>query len=135
VTSAVTTAMRVIGGVHNDTANGRADALAAFAASGAYLNVLMSDVTDDTDSGCSAEAEAANLTAWHANECVIAFFSHQLSLGARCAHHLCATAWVDFDSIDLRTDWDVLKRQTIAGFDRAVSTATNNLALFHSGVG
>jgi hypothetical protein len=50
VTSTVTTTVRVICGVHNNTTNTRANTLAAVATSRTDLDVLVLNVTDNTES-------------------------------------------------------------------------------------
>jgi hypothetical protein len=80
MTTTVTTTMWVVNSVHNNTADAWADAHAALAACRTDFDVLVLFVTDNTDASHALEAEFADFTAWHTNECVVAFFRHKLCL-------------------------------------------------------
>jgi hypothetical protein len=90
--STVTTTVRVISGVHNDTTDRRADAHAAFTTSGTYFDVLVLFVAYGTDVGCAFYSETADFTARHFYHGVIAFFGSQLGAGTCGTDDLAAFA-------------------------------------------
>ena len=93
MTTAVTTTVRVIGCVHHDTTNSRADTLATTATSGTNFNVLVLEVSDGSNASFSSLEDFTNFAGRHAEGCVAVFASHELGAGAGGANHLGATTW------------------------------------------
>ena len=67
----------------------------------------------------------AELARRHAEECIIAFLSHELSRSTSTADELCALADLELDVVDRRTNRDVLQRKSITDFDISVRAGNN----------
>src|SRR3989344_1261721 len=78
MSSTVTTAMRVICGVHNNSTNRGADALTAIAPGFPNLDILMLFVTHAADVSTTLLANNPYFAAWQAQLCMRAFFSKKL---------------------------------------------------------
>jgi hypothetical protein len=62
VTSTVTTTVRVICGIHDNTTDAWANTLATVTTSRTDLNVLVLDVTNNTECSCCFQSETTNFT-------------------------------------------------------------------------
>ena len=114
---ALTTAVRVVAGVHNRTADGRPPAHVAFPAGLADGDVLVVDVADLADGRLALRGEVAQLAGGEADQSVFALFRHQLRHVAGGADELGALFGVDLDVVDEGTDRDAGHRQGVAGLD------------------
>ena len=83
-------------------------------------------VSDDSD-GCAAlQRNHAHLSGRQSHRRIFSFLCHQLRAHACRADHLTAFAWVELDIVYLRTDRDILKRQTVADTHFRFRTAHNH---------
>src|ERR1035438_6883305 len=89
---ALATTMRVVDGVHDHAADGRADAHPAGAAGLADLDVFMLEVADGADGRVALQMDLADLTGGHAELGVVVFLGHELGEGAGGAGDLAALA-------------------------------------------
>src|SRR5699024_10194074 len=117
---ALTSAMRVVVGVHRRTANVRPTAYVAASAGFSDLDVLVIDIPDLAEGRQAAQVHHADLAGWHAELAKIIDLRHQLRRGSGRAAKLTALARVELDIVDLRTGRDVPKRQRVSGPDRGV---------------
>src|SRR5690606_22433764 len=85
---AFTTTVRVIDRVHDDTANGRADALPTLSAGFAVLTQVVFAVADFADGGAAIGVNLAHFTRAQTQGGVGAFASNQLHRGAGAAREL-----------------------------------------------
>src|SRR5690606_35578527 len=109
VTTTITTTVWVIGCVHNDTTYTWALALQTLTTSFTDLDVLVLFVTDRAHRCGASQVDQADFATWQFDLSVVAFFCHQLSASASRADDLSATAWLQFDSVDNATYWDVFQ--------------------------
>ena len=123
-----TTAVGVIVGVHDGTANGGTEAHVTGATRFTELDVYGIDVADLTDGCFAAEGNESNFTAGKTNLCVLCFLCKKLSRVARAADKLCALAGKQFDAVDHRADGDVFERKRIADFDVACFAGNDGFA-------
>jgi hypothetical protein len=82
VTTTVTTTMRVVGSVHDDTADRRANAHMALTAGFADLDILMLFITDGADGCHTFNINQADFTTWQTNLGIIFLFGNQLGASA-----------------------------------------------------
>ena len=92
---ALAAAMRVVAGVHDRAADGRAPALVAVAAGLAVGNVLMVDVADLADGGHAGDGHTAQLAGRQAEQGVVALLGHELGHHAGGAGKLSFEEGVD----------------------------------------
>src|SRR3954451_9358498 len=114
---ALATAVRVVDGVHDDTADGRALALPPHPAGLAPVDVRLLGVADLTDGGAAADVDEAHLTGRHAQRGARALLGDQLRGVAGRAGDLGTAAGTQLDAVDRRTDRDVAQRQVVADLD------------------
>jgi hypothetical protein len=76
VTTTVTTTVRVVNGVHNDTADAWTFTEVAITTSLTDLYVLVLFVADNAKRGGALHVHQADFTRWEAYLGVVAFFSH-----------------------------------------------------------
>src|SRR3954447_12529534 len=114
---ALTTAVRVVDGVHRHTAHRRALALPAHAAGLAPVDVGLLRIADLADRGTAADVDVADLTGRHAQLRVGTFLRDQLDGRAGRASDLRATAGPQLDGVHHRADRDVAQRKAVAGLD------------------
>src|SRR6476659_1490987 len=126
---ALTTTVRVVDRVHDDTADGRADALPAHAAGLAPVDVRLLGVADLADRGAAAHVHEAHLARRHAQRGAAALASDQLGRVAGRASDLRAAARTQLHAVDGRTDRDVAQRQVVAGLDVGVRAGLDHGAL------
>src|SRR4051812_33067234 len=114
---ALTTAVRVVDRVHDDTTDGRALALPPHAASLAPVDVGLLRVADPADRGAAAHVDVAHLARGHAQLGAAALLGDELRRVAGGAGDLRAATGPELDAVDRRTDRDVAQRQVVAGLD------------------
>src|SRR5690606_2604186 len=96
---ALTTTVRVVDGVHGDTAHGRADALPAHAAGLAPVDVGLLGVADLAYGGAAACIHVPDLPRRQAELRVGAVLGDESHRGARGARHLRAAARLQLDRV------------------------------------
>src|SRR5689334_20444957 len=126
---ALATTVRVVDGVHHDTADGRALALPAHAAGLAPVDVGLLGVADLADGGAAAHVDEAHLARGHAQRRARALAGHELGAHAGRAGDLGAAAGSQLDRVDRRTDRDVAQRQVVAHLDVGVRAGLHHGAL------
>src|SRR4051812_49369661 len=114
---ALTTTVRVVDGVHDHTADGRALALPPHPAGLAPVDVGLLGVADLADRGAAADVDEAHLTGRHAQRRARALAGHELGAVAGRAGDLGTATGPELDAVDRRTDRDVAQRQVVAGLD------------------
>src|SRR3954454_7358472 len=114
---ALTTTVRVVDGVHGDTADGRALALPAHAAGLAPVDVRLLGVADLADGRAAARVDVADLTRGHAQLRHAGVLRNELHARAGRPRDLRATAGPQLDRVHDRADRDVAQRQVVAGLD------------------
>ena len=110
-------AVRVVAGVHDGAADGRADAHVALAAGLAKVDVLMVDVADLADDCGAVHADETDFAGRETNLSQVAVLRHELSGRTGGADKLCAAAGVQLDVVDNRTNRNVGQRQAVARLD------------------
>jgi hypothetical protein len=126
VTATVTTTVGVIRSIHHYTADGGTNALAAFAASGADLDVLVLDIADGANGSLGGDWDFANFARRQLDRSKGLVLGHELGSGASGADDLSAPTGGKLDTVDLATDWDARDGETVASLDRSGSTGINN---------
>src|SRR6476619_3092083 len=126
---ALTTTVRVVDRVHDDTADGRANALPPHAAGLAPVDVGLLGVADLADRGAAAHVDEAHLARGHAERRAAALTGDQLGGVAGRAGDLGAAARTQLHAVDGRTDRDVAQRQVVAGLDVGVGARLHDRAL------
>src|SRR3954447_17791875 len=126
---ALTTAVRVVDGVHRHTAHRRALALPAHAAGLAPVDVGLLRVADLADRGTAADVDVADLTGRHAQLRVGAVLGDQLDRRAGRAGDLRAATGTQLDGVHDGADGDVAQRQAVAGLDVGARTFLDPVAL------
>src|SRR4051794_11986632 len=126
---ALTTAVRVVDGVHGDTADGGALALPPHAAGLAPVDVRLLGVADLADRGAAAQVDVADLTGRHAQLRVRAVLGDQLHAGARRAGDLRAAPGPQLDGVHDGAGGDVAQRQVVAGLDVRRRAVLDDVAL------
>ena len=106
--AAFATAVRVIAGVHNHTANRRTHAHVALSSCFTDRNVLMIEIADLTDRSAAENRNHANLAAGQANLREPVFLSHQLRRIACGTNHLAALSRMKLDVMNHSTNRDKL---------------------------
>ena len=132
VTTTVTTTMRVIGGVHNDTTDRWALTQVAAAAGFTDFDVLVLLVADNTERSRTVFINKADFAARQANLGIAVIAAHQLGAVAGAADHLGAAAKLHLNSVNGAADRDILKWQAVAGFDSSFFATDDRLADFHT---
>src|SRR3954451_489541 len=117
---ALAATVRVVDGVHDHTADGRALALPAHAAGLAPVDVGLLGVADLADRGAAADIDEAHLTGGHPQRGARALLGDQLRAVAGGAGDLGAAAGTQLDAVDRRTDRDVAQREVVAHLDVGV---------------
>src|SRR3954468_20268371 len=101
---ALTTAVRVVDGVHRHTAHRRALALPAHAAGLAPVDVRLLGVADLADGGATADVDVADLTGRHAQLRVRTVLGDELDRRSGRARDLRAAAGPQLDGVHDRAD-------------------------------
>lgn len=125
---AFATAVRVITGVHNDTADGRSDAHMTFTAGFAKRYDFVVDVADLTDGRFATRKDISHFAAGKTYGCVLAFFCHKLRFVAGCSAKLCAATGVKLDIMDNGTDGNVFDGKAVACFNIRIGSAYYHVA-------
>ena len=125
-----TTTVWVINRVHDNTANGRANAFPASCTRFTQTTQAVLFVSDLAQSGAAFDVDLANLTRTHTNLSVDAFTSQQRSGGASGADDLCAFADLQLNAMHDGADRDIANGQCIANTNRSLSTAHDGCANF-----
>ena len=110
-------AVRVVAGVHDAAAHGRADAHVTLAACFTDLDVRVVDVADLADRGFRVHRNESHFAAGQTDLRIRAFLCHQLRRVARGADELRALAGFELDAVDHRADRDVRDRERVADLD------------------
>jgi len=125
--AALTTAVGVVVGVHDRTANGGTPAHVALTASLTDVDVLVLDVTNLADGSHAVDTNDTNLAGGHTDLSIVTFLSHQLSEGASGTNQLSAVAGMQLDVVDDGTDGDVCQRQSVTGQDVSLGTGHDDV--------
>src|SRR5690606_30555881 len=129
---ALTTTVRVVDGVHGDTANGRALALPAHAAGLAPVDVRLLGVADLADGRAAARVDVADLARGHPQLGVRTVLGDELHRGAGRAGDLRAAAGLELDGVHDGTGGDVAQRQVVAGLDVGTDAGLDAVALLET---
>src|SRR4051812_20094543 len=114
---ALATAVRVVDGVHDHTADGGALALPPHPAGLAPVDVRLLGVADLADRRAAAHVDEPHLARGHAERGARALAGDQLGADAGRAGDLRTAAGPQLDAVDGRADRDVAQRQVVAGLD------------------
>src|SRR5687768_1629134 len=126
---ALTTAVRVVDGVHGDTAHGRALALPAHPAGLAPVDVRLLGVADLAHRRAAAQVDVADLARGHPQLGERPVLGHQLDAGAGGPSDLGTAAGAELDRVDHRADRDVAHRQAVARLDVGAGPVFDPVAL------
>src|SRR5690606_31839843 len=126
---ALTTTVRVVDGVHRDTADGRADALPTLAAGLAPVDVRLLGVADLADRGAAAQIDVADLARGQSQLGVGAVLGDEAHGGAGRAGELGSSTGLELDRVHDGTDRDVLQRQVVAHLDVGACAVLDDVAL------
>src|SRR3712207_63122 len=126
---ALTTTVRVVDRVHDDTTDGRALALPPHAAGLAPVDVRLLGVADLADRGAAAHVDEPHLARGHAERGAAALTGDQLGRVAGGAGDLRAAAGTQLHAVDRRTDRDVAQRQVVARLDVGLDAGLDRHAL------
>src|SRR5581483_4664866 len=125
---ALATTVGMVAGVHGRAADGGPHAEPAAPAGLATGLVLVLDVTDLADRGLAVDVHPTQLTAWHADDRVVALLREQLSARTRAPDQLAAAPERQLDVVDGRTDRDVGERDRVADAHRRLRPALDGVA-------
>src|SRR5690349_14304830 len=128
---ALATTVRVVDGVHHDTADGRALALPAHAAGLAPVDIGLLGVADLTDGGAAADVDVAHLARRHPQLGAGALLGDELGAVAGGTGDLGTATGPELDAVDRRTDRDVAQRQVVARLDVSRRARLDRGALAH----
>src|SRR5258708_23731026 len=123
-----TTTVRVIDGVHRDTAVGGANTLPAITAGLADGDVLVVGVADLADGRHALDEDLAGLARWQLEQSVFAFLGDELDSGTGGAGPLRTLAGTELDVGHRRTGGDALPRKRISGQGVGVRAAHDGMA-------
>src|SRR4051794_17201292 len=129
---ALATTVRVVDGVHDHTADGRALALPPHPAGLAPVDVRLLGVADLADRGAAADVDVPHLARRHPQLCAGALLGDQLGAVAGGPGDLGATAGPQLDAVDRRTDGDVAQREVVARLDVSTHARLDRRALLHT---
>ena len=74
----------------------------------------------------------SQLAGWQSDQCLVAFFCHQLSHDTGCTSKLCALAWVKLNVVDEGTNRNVCQRQCVTGLDVCFCAGFDHVANLQS---
>src|SRR5690606_15090742 len=126
---ALTTTVRVVDGVHDDTTDGGALALPPHPAGLAPVDVALLGIADLADGGAAAGVDVADLTGRHTQLGVGTVLGDQLDARPGRAGDLRAATGLELDGVDDGTDRDVAQRQVVAGLDVSRRALLDRVAL------
>ena len=118
----------MIDGVHDNAADGRANAQMTLAASLTDAHVLVLGVANRSDGSAGVDGHLADFAGGQADLRERAFLGHDLRGGAGSANHLAALAYLDLNVVDQGAQRDVGQRQAVAGLDVGVDAAHHGVA-------
>jgi hypothetical protein len=121
--AAVTAAVRMVYGIHHDTADSRSYSFTAFAAGRTDLYILVLFITDGADARRAFKPEFADFAARHPDKRIIAFFSHKLGFRSGRTDSLAAFAGLKFNIVYHSSGRYFGKLQTVSNFDRSTIAA------------
>ena len=126
--TALTTAHRVVNGVHDNATVARtATQVTATTGLTADLEVVLG-IGDNADSGTASLENHAHLARGHLDDGVLAITRHQLSVSASRADHLGALARTEFDVVDQSTEGDFGEGKGVADFRSDTITGHDGLS-------
>ena len=125
---ALAAAVRVIHGIHDDAAIGRANALPAVASSLADGDVLMVRVAHLANGRHALNQHLAGLARGQLEQGVLALLGHQLRLRSRRTRHLRALARPQFNRMNRGAGGNVLERQSVSHQNVGVGAAADRRA-------
>ena len=128
----LTTAVRVIAGVHYGTANGGTDTLMTGLTGLTKLNGLVLNVTNLADRCLALKTNDANLTGGKTNLSGAVFLCHQLCECTCGTNQLSALAGIKLDVVDDSTYGNCGDRKHVTGLDIGISTGSNNVAVLQA---
>src|SRR5690606_16373415 len=114
---ALTTTVRVVDRVHDDTTDRGTTTLPAHTAGLAPVDVRLFGVADLADGGAAAHVDAADLTGGHTQRGVGAFLTQQLDAHTGRAGQLGTAAGTQLHRVDGGTGGDVAQRQVVTRLD------------------
>ena len=112
-----TTAVGVVVGVHNRTADGRSPAHVALSAGLADFHVLVVHVAYLADGGHAVYGNVSQLAGRQSQKSHVVFLGHQLSHVAGGPGQLGALAGIQLNVVNEGTGGDIGQRQSVAGLD------------------
>jgi len=130
--TALTTAHRVVNGVHDNTAvAGTAAQPTAAAGLTADFEVVLG-VGNNAHSGAAGLKDHAHFAAGHLDDGVLAVTRHELGVGTGATHHLGTLARTELDVVDKGTEGDFGEGQRVAHFGGGTCTGHNGLTDFQT---
>src|SRR3954471_16327292 len=130
---ALATTVRVVDGVHDHTADGRALALPPHPAGLAPVDVRLLGVAHLADGRAAADVDVADLARRHAQLRQATLTGDQLDAGPGRASDLGAATGTELDGVNDRADGDVPQWQVVAGLDVGRGAALDGVALLEPG--
>src|SRR5690606_22006909 len=120
---------RVVDGVHDDAAHGRALALPPHAAGLAPADVRLLGVADLADRGAAPGVDVADLAGGHPQLGELALLGHELDRRAGGPGDLGSAAGPQLDGVHHGADRDVPQRHVVAGLDVRAGAVLDPVAL------
>src|SRR5258708_30615741 len=117
---ALAAAVRMVDGIHRDSAHMAALAEPSGAPGLADRNILVVEIPDLADSGAALRLHHPLLSRRELEQRHLALFGHQLRLGARAARKLSARAGLHLDRMDDSADRNIFELQRVARLDVSV---------------
>src|SRR5580692_4209592 len=114
---ALTTAMRMVNGVHRDSTHVTALAEPSRSPGLADRNIFMVEIADLADSGAAIRLHHPLLARGQLEQRHLALFGHQLRLHSRTACELGASARLHLDRMDDGAERNILEHQRVARLD------------------
>ena len=131
--AALTTTVGVIAGVHDRTADSRANTLMSGLTCLTDLDILMLKVADLTNGCLAVQADEANLTGRKSDlSHTVLFLRDELSCGTCGANQLTALAGVDLDVVNQSTNGNVSELESVTGLDICIVAGVNLVAVLQT---
>ena len=127
---AFSTAVRVVAGVHNRSANGRPYAHVALSARLAQVHVFVINVSYLTDGSHAVGGNVTHLTGGESYQYSCALTAHKLCHVSGGSYELCALAGVKLDVVNKCTNGDVDKGKSVSGLDVCLCACADCVAYF-----
>ena len=124
--------MRMVIRVHYNAAGSRTNAEPAVSSCFTQGNVFMVIIANHTDGSAAADMYLAQFAGRQTEQCIISFFSHELSACTGRTNHLAAFADFQFYVVNDGTKRNIGERQAVAYFNIGFRTAGNNVANLES---